>query len=682
MLPPEEVNRLAALDRYLILDTPPEPAFDALTRVASLVLGVPIALISFIDDERQWFKSRIGLDAAETPREHSFCTHVVDLRGPMVIDDALKDDRFAQNPFVQGTPFVRFYAGVPLRTADGFVLGTLCAIDQRPRSLEPQQLEALQLLAGQVVAQLEFRREHQTLVESTRELRASQIRRTAMLSSLHDGVVVQDNKGAIVTANPAAERILGLTLDQLMGRTSVDPNWRSVHEDGSPFPGESHPAMVALKTGKPVTNVTMGVHKPTGQLTWIRVNSTPIPPTDETGTSVVSTFQDITELREAHHRLSRQERLVTVGTLAAGVGHEINNPLAYLMSNVDFTIEELRVIGGGSPTGRLRELVNVLMEAREGAVRIQKIVRGLRTFAREPGGELLPTNVDAAVEVSINMTQHELRPRARVVAKLAPGLLVLADESKLSQVLVNLLANAGQAFPSNEPEKNEVIITSALATNGQVEIVVQDNGPGIAPEHLQRVFDPFFTTKPPNVGTGLGLSICQNIVNELGGELQLSSTRGVGTRVRVSLPEAMPLPSVVAPLSGGPESRARVLIIDDEVPLAAALARALGRHHEVTIVNDSREVLSALLATPSFDVIFCDIRMPHIDGPGLFVKVCALHPGLARRFVFMSGGANDPDAIAFLDRVPNERLAKPFQLDEVRRIVRRFATSGNSPTSS
>ena len=155
--PPDERQRLAALKRYHILDTDPEPAFDDLTKLASYVMGVPIALVSLIDESRQWFKSHHGLDATETPREVAFCAHVVGDGGMLVVPDAHADERFADNPLVTGEPRVRFYAGAPLETRDGFTLGTLCAIDHQPREATPEQLEMLRALAGQVISQMELR---------------------------------------------------------------------------------------------------------------------------------------------------------------------------------------------------------------------------------------------------------------------------------------------------------------------------------------------------------------------------------------------------------------------------------------------------------------------------------------------------------------------------------------------
>ena len=478
-LPSNEAARLAALRSYDVLDTDGEASFDALTRLAAAILEVPIALVSLIDTDRQWFKSRYGLEATETPRSVSFCGHVVASAAPLIVKDAFEDSRFADNPLTTGAPRVRFYAGMPLRTPDGFVLGTLCAIGHAPKEPTPKQLEMLGLLAGQVVDQLEARRKRHLLVLERATTLENARRLDALFEAMAEGVVVQDADGAIMRANTSAERILGLTFDQMSGRTSMDPMWKSIREDGTQFPGETHPAIVTLRTGAPSSNVIMGVHKPTGDLTWISINAVPLRGEhEERPHAVVTTFHDITVIKAAQaaaERLSRQEHLVTTGTLAAGVGHEINNPLTFILANLEFSLDEVRSIAGGSPSGRLFELIEVLSEAREGAERVRKIVRGLRAMVREES-EPIPTDVPATVEVSVNMAAHEIRHKARVEQRLAATPPVLADESRLTQVLVNLLANAGQAFATSDIERNRITVTSALGRYNQVNT---SGGPSI-----------------------------------------------------------------------------------------------------------------------------------------------------------------------------------------------------------
>jgi PAS domain S-box-containing protein len=677
--PPSEAARLAELRSYEVLDTESEAAFDAIAKLAARILDVPIALVSLVDDDRQWFKARHGLEAAETGRDVSFCGHVVADDALLVVNDALDDARFADNPLVTGDPRVRFYAGAPLRTPGGFVLGTLCAIDHEPRTLSTKDRETLEMLASLAVDQLTLRRNRLRMELARVEAEDGARRLEVLFDAMAEGVVVQDRAGTISAANVSAERVLGLSMDQLTGRSSLDPRWRSVREDGSDFPGAEHPAMVTLRTGEACRNVVMGVHKASGELSWISINSLPIRAREgEPPHAAITTFHDITPIKEAQQageRLSRQEHLVTTGTLASGVGHEINNPLTFLMANLEFALEEVRAIGGGSPSARVQELVGILTEAREGADRIRRIVRGLRALARQEA-EPVPTPVDAAIDISINIAAHELRNRAVVIRELAETPLVMADESRLSQVVVNLLVNAAQAFSAEDPSRNHITVSTSVRPDGHVVISVADNGPGVPLSIRHRVFDPFFTTKSIGQGTGLGLSISRSIVASLNGELTMETSEGEGTTFRITLPPAKDAPTTASQpstLVGG--GAGRVLVIDDEAAVLASIRRTLDKEHEVVAISDPREALQRIESGEKFDVVFCDLMMPHLSGQALYERVRANRPDLAERFVFITGGASDPKVQSFLADVPNERVDKPFNVQNLRGIARRFVNT-------
>jgi PAS domain S-box-containing protein len=514
-----------------------------------------------------------------------------------------------------------------------------------------------------VVAQLEARRRKLQVVVERETARALAERVSMTFDAMAEGVVVQDATGQIISSNRRAAEILGLTPDQLNGRTSIDPRWRSIRPDGSPFPGSEHPAMEALARATPVRDAVMGVETPDGRLTWISINALP---KIENGVAVevVTTFHDM-----ATRRASQQERLATVGTLAAGVGHEINNPLAYVIGNVDFALEELRAIAGLSPSGRLREIIEVLGEAREGADRIRKIVRGLRSLAREDIA-LHRVDVRSTIETALSMAAREVKHRATVQVSVDEVPAVHADESRLTQVLVNLVVNAAQAFGVADPGVNAIIVT-ATRHAGRVSITVKDNGPGI-PSHLQnRVFDPFLTTKPVGQGAGLGLSISRSIIDTMGGELTLESTPGAGSSFTIVLPENTSTLDDTARVLQPKGPRRRVLIVDDERGVADSLRRVLARHHEVEALSDPRAALKLLEAGRTFDLVLCDLTMPYLSRPELFEQVKAKAPAMTSRFVFITGGVTTPEAAAFLAAVPNPTLEKPFDTAMVLELAMR-----------
>ncbi len=673
-IPANEAERLLALRSYSVLDTEPEQAFDDLAQLAAHILDMPMALVSIVDAERQWFKARYGLAAPETPRDISFCGHVVASERPLIVNDARDDNRFADNPLVTGDPRVRFYAGMPLTMADGHVLGSLCVIDQEPRRPSPQQLRMLELLAAQVVDQLEARRGRLELAAEREQARQSAERLTTIFATMAEGITVQDADGVITDSNPAAELMLGLTASQLRGRSAKDPTWRAVRENGFPLPNDEFPSAIARRTRQPVHGLVVGVYKPDGALTWVRANSVPRFVGDELA-EVVNTFHDITAMKAANHRVAQQERLATIGTLSAGLGHEINNPLAYILGNLDFALEELRVIAGPSPSARLAELSQVVGEAREGAERIRKLVKGLRALAREDV-ILYGVPVEGVIETSLSMAAHEIRHKATVVEKHGDVPPVLADESRLTQVLVNLLMNAAQAFEKGPASANHITITTSRLTDGRVSIAVEDNGPGIPASLMGRIFDPFFTTKPVGVGTGLGLPVSRNIINSLGGELLVQTEEGRGTRFTVVLPADERESDEGSRATSA--SRGRIMLIDDDPAVLNALRRVLSREHDVTPMSDPREAQLLLDSGHTFDLVICDLMMPALSGSQLFKVTQAKAPQVAERFVFMSGATSNPDVQAFLASVPNERLDKPFSSAALLELARRFVLKGRA----
>lgn len=312
--------RLKALYSYAILDTEAEQCFDDIVEIAATIFKVPIALISLVDVDRQWFKAKCGISAGETPIEQSFCVHSVLTNQRLAVKDATLDPRFQNNPLVTGEPHIRFYAGAPLRTDTGEILGSFCIIDNKPREITESEFRVLELLANRVMDSLNLRKrnyEHETALHELRKteasLSASESRFIAAIQAMQDGFVIQNADGVIHEFNPRACEILGLTPDQLRGRKSIDPRWKCLREDLSPFPGEEHPAMRAIQTGQPVRDVTMGVQKPDGELVWISINSNPLFNEKKKAHASVTTFCDVTAQFE--YRKMSDQYLVSISDL-------------------------------------------------------------------------------------------------------------------------------------------------------------------------------------------------------------------------------------------------------------------------------------------------------------------------------------------------------------------------------
>jgi PAS domain S-box-containing protein len=388
--------------------------------------------------------------------------------------------------------------------------------------------------------------------------------------------------------------------------------------------------------------------------------------------AILWTVRDLTELKTMQSRLMQSDRLASVGMLAAGVAHEINNPLAYAISALDFLGKECEAFGRRLPGEDLAEIKEALLEAREGTERVRHVVRDLKTFSRGDEERRSLVELWPVLESSINMVAHEIRYRARVVKEQGKAPPVTANEARLGQVFLNLLVNAAQAIPEGHADVNEIRVATSTDELGRAVVEIRDSGSGIPEEKLSRIFDPFFTTKPVGVGTGLGLTICQNIVAALGGEIAVRSKVGEGTVVRVALPPASTGPREEAPPRKAVKEgkRGRVLVVDDEQAIGHSIRRLLSAEYQVSTCAGAEEALQLIARGERFDVILCDLMMPRMTGMDLHAELTRIAPDQAERIIVLTGGAFTARAAQFLASAPVPRLEKPFDSLDLRSAVR------------
>ncbi|MBX3269886.1 MAG: response regulator [Sandaracinaceae bacterium] len=411
------------------------------------------------------------------------------------------------------------------------------------------------------------------------------------------------------------------------------------------------------------------------------VESARIPITHEGEDAELILIRDLTEQRILQAKLTQSDRVAAVGTLAASVAHEINNPLTYVMHYIEQLRRDLEDLGEAEeiPRSRIEKLREGASTAAEGCRRVRDIVRDLKAFGRLDDEQDVPLDVNRALRSALQMSGHRVRVVARLEVELGPVPPVRANDGRLCQVFLNLLMNAAQAIrPGTERSRARVEVKS-WSDGAWVYVSVRDTGVGIAPEHLGRLFEPFFSTKAEGVGTGLGLWICRDIVTGIGGHIDVASAPGEGTTMTVVLPRAQgeaanassshPPPEPMAPSPFG--TLRRVLVVDDEPAVLELLAEALGDSADVVTASDGHEAREILRHDSEFDAILCDLMMPGVGGVELFDWIDRARPKLAPRMIFMTGAAYSEDAREFLARVDNERLDKPFRVRDVERVLDR-----------
>lgn len=370
-------------------------------------------------------------------------------------------------------------------------------------------------------------------------------------------------------------------------------------------------------------------------------------------------------VRERTEQLLQSEKVATMGSLLAGVAHELNNPLAVVMGQTHMLME---VSTDASVIQRAAKINTA-------AGRCVRIVRNFLALARKRPPERTDVVLNQVIKEAIELLAYEFRSEGiEVTTALADDLLPLsADPHQLHQVLVNLLTNAHHAMRKMEGPKRISIKSRVDAGSGRIQLEIGDTGPGIPPEIQEKVFEPFFTTKPPGQGTGLGLSLCRGIVGQHGGTLTLTSTPGRGTTFLIELPPTRNLGMVPTTVETepAPVSSKTILVVDDEDEIATVIAEMLQREGHIAHTAANGRAALDMLAQRSYDLIISDTKMPVLDGVGLYHEIERHFASMRGRVMFVTGDVLDDEKQEFLAAIEATVITKPFNLSEVRAAVRR-----------
>jgi PAS domain S-box-containing protein len=515
-------------------------------------------------------------------------------------------------------------------------------------------------------------------------LRQSEASLRSVLHASPDGIIVH-SKGRYLFVNPAAVRQLGFNNPDELMHTSI---FERVHPDEYAAVRERINSMA--RSGRPAVPLDIQFLRADGEIFIGEVAS--IPATFDGQPAIISIIRDVGEQRRLQSQLYLADRLATVGTLAVGVAHEINNPLSWVMGNLGLLADEfdrqiaLREQEPIDPAAVVRSRARVrelLGRAQEGTERVRRIVRDLGRFARSDEGGDGTTDIHELLDSTLEIADVQIRHRARLLRDYQAKQRARGSEARLGQVFLNLLVNAGQAISPGSTRDNQIRVATRDLHDDRgewVEIAISDTGCGIPEKLRARIFDPFFTTKPVGEGTGIGLAISHSIVTAAGGRMEVDSVEGKGTTFRVILaavhadePSQPAMPILQDKPEASEAARARVLVVDDEPLIREMVCDALAEH-QVEAVSSGRMALPRIVEE-SWDLILCDLIMPELSGVELWERLGELRPEARQKLVFMTGGDFSGKAAHFMESVAVRRLEKPFSIKALRALVRKALRS-------
>jgi two-component system NtrC family sensor kinase len=524
------------------------------------------------------------------------------------------------------------------------------------------RISAVRDSAGRVVELLGISRDITERRRAEQQVRLQ----AAALEAAANAILITDRSGVIQWVNAAFTRLTGYAPSEAVGQT---PRLlRSGRQDAAVY----RELWETIRAGRSWEGRLLNRHKD-GTVYPERQTITPVKDADGEISHFIAIKQDLTQQERIEQELERQrealhqsDKLAALASLLAGVAHELNNPLAVVVGRACLLEAKFK---DGPEAGQVEKLS-------EAAGRCARIVRNFLALARQYPPEYQQVELDQIVRDALELVAYHLRvDNVEATLDLAPDLPPLwADPHQLHQVLVNLMTNAHHAMRGLSPGRPRRLRLVSRIDPGRHRVFfeVADTGPGIPPETQSRIFEPFFTTKPPGQGTGLGLSLCQGIVESHGGAIRLRSQPGEGATFRVELPvrrspageKGLRELSIAPSISGK-----AILVVDDEPDVAGVLADALRVDgHEVETAENGSAALEKLRGR-TYDLIMSDLRMPELDGPGLYREVERRHPDLLARMVFLTGDTLGSESRDFLTRIGARSVAKPFLIEEVRRVV-------------
>ncbi len=659
--PPDSQRRLAALARYQIMDTPAEPEFDALVARASAACETPVAMMTLLDDRRQWFKARVGVDIYETPISEAFCVRAIERPDEVtIVTDARYDERFRGNPYVTGSPKIRFYAGAPLVTPDGVPIGAMCVVDRQPRHLPSAKRELLKALAHEAVSLLEMARCRRDLAGNEEAFKALHLREAYFRHLTEyslDLITILEPDGTIRFESRSIERSLGHSPAHYRGRNAFE----FIHPDDVSLVQNAFCEAVENQGNTPV--IRFRFRHADGSYRILEGSGNNLV-NDPAVLGIVFNSRDVTEevrLQEEVER-GRREKEDAIARMTGGVAHDFNNILTAVQGLAALTKQ--RVPASSIEAGYLADIHTATERAAH-------LTQQLLAFSHRVVLQPRSIEITAWLQALEPRLTSGLGPDIQLTVATHGEQRVWGDAAQFEQVLLQLAANAREAMASRGRFTIEALPIILSPTErppdtregdvSYVQIAVTDQGIGMDDTTLARIFEPFFTTKTDGQHPGLGLSMCRGIVEQSGGHLTVRSHPGRGTVFHLYLPAAEAIEEDVPPLppmtasSGLPT----ILFVDDEAMLRdVGLTILLEAGYRVIVAEDGRDALVRLAEMGSArpDLLITDVVMPGMTGVELAEEVVRLSPGI--RVLLCSGYTRDalaaggglPAGVAFLPK--------------------------------
>ncbi|HXV59229.1 MAG TPA: response regulator [Vicinamibacteria bacterium] len=715
-VPANEMARLEALGRYQILDTPPEEGFDDLTLLASYVCRTPIAVITLVDEQRQWYKSARGIALTETPREHGFCSHAILDTDVMEVPDTLADERFRTNPSVIAEPRIRFYAGAPLVTADGLALGTLCVADRAPRSLDSEQRGLLTALARQVVSRMEERRK---LVDLTRALVERDHARGELDQFFElslDLLCVADHEYNFKHVNPAWEKTLGYSRGELLAKPYLD----FVHPDDLEATVE---AASSLRAGSDVISFENRYRCGDGSYKWLSWNTAV---SVESGL-VYAVARDITERKRAEEALRRYARDLEQAKRAeeenarrltqlvdeldqakrfaedatrakseflANMSHEIRTPMNAIIGMTELTLQ----------SDLDEEQRDHLITVKDSAEALLELLDDILDFSKIEARKLAIDYVPFSLRDTVGATVKILEMRAREkgldlssnIDAAVPDHL-LGDPRRLRQILVNLIGNALK-FTEEGWVKLDVKSVSVALDEVELHFIVADSGIGIPESKQQMVFEAFAQANQAMArkygGTGLGLAISAHLASMMAGRIWLESVPGQGSAFHFTLrfgratDEEVSGKRTESAKAPRPRGGLNILLAEDNAVNRELVERLLAKQgYTVESVSTGQEALDALETPGRFDLVLMDVQMPGMSGLQAteLIRDREARSGAHIPVIALTAYAMNEDRDMCFDAGMDAYVSKPIRfeelLDTMEGLAARFSIERRSEVS-